>query len=177
MTYIPVGTFLTYTAQVTVYLTTGYTSWQDLIAQLKNDLPNLPGMEELDVSAANGSSSILDPRHFSISLQILNNGVDHGNETDIQSIIDGTIQGYGNAVVSSNITSIKLPDNPEINTGATSNAPPPITPTNSGGILDSLGLSNISTGTKLLTSGTIIIIILIIVVLLLPTNARKLVGG
>lgn len=183
MTYIPVGTILTYTAQVDVYLTHGYNNWENLVAQLRNDLPNLQGMEQLLVSNSSGNSSILDPLHFSVSLEIVNNGIDHGSELDIQSIIDGTIQGYGNGIRGSNITKIKLPDNPDdgspqvIDTGVTSNAPPPSTPNSSPSIFSGFKGFSLSGGSIAGISITVIIVVLIIAVLLLPKNARRLVGG
>lgn len=184
MTYIPVGTYLTYTAQVIPYLTKGYTDWQSLSIALKNDLPNLPGMEELDVEASNGSSSVLSfSGQFSISIQVLNNGVDHSSETDIQAIIDGTIMSYGNSVISSSITQIQLPNNPGqspsiINTGATANAVAPSTPS-SGNILSSLlpsgsSVSSVLGTSGLITGGTILLIVAIFaLILLLPSGFGK----
>lgn len=167
MTYIPVGTRLTYTASFTSLVT----SASEMVAKLKADLPNLQGMEELDVETAEETTNVFSANTF--SLTVLNNGVDHADEHDIQSIIDGTIQGYSSLLnpidlVSSSITKITLPNNPEsdspinINTGAGSNQPAPST---SGFSLSSLLPS---TGTKLLTTGTIIIIAIIALILLLP---------
>lgn len=169
MTYIPVGTLLTYTAQVQIYLTKGYTDWQSLSTQLKSDLPNLPGLEELDVESANGSLNILSPSTFNISIQVLNNGVDHASETDVQSIIDGTIQGYGNGLISSNISQIQLPNNPgqaptTINTGATPAAAPPSTPSS---VPDLSKLLPSISPTATLTSGFVILIIAIVALILL----------
>lgn len=177
MTYIPVGTLLTYTATVQTYLTRGYTTWNTLAAALKNDLQaNLPGEEELDVEASNGTNSVISLSNtFSLSIQVLNNGVDHGSETDIQAIIDGVIQGYGNQVVSSSITNITLPNNPgddinqgqTISTGAISNAPLPQAPTTSSFSLSKLIPTLGTTGT--LTTGLVILIVAIFaLILLLP---------
>jgi hypothetical protein len=180
MTYIPVGTRLTYTAQVSNSIISfhGFNNWETLSNQLKQDLPNLQGMEELDVESASGNNPINLSGNFSVSLAILNNGVDHGDEHDIQSIIDGTIQGYGNQLLSSSITQIKLPNNPDdgtlqvINTGAPSNVPPPSQSNSS--IFSGFSLSG---GSIAGISITLIVIVLIIAVLLLPGNARRLVGG
>lgn len=169
MTYIPVGTRLTYTAAFTSVFTTA----SAMIAKLKNDLPNLQGAEELDVETSEETTNVFAPNTFSIT--ILNNGVDHGSEDDIRSIIDGTIQGYSTLVdpihlVSSSITKITLPNNPDsdtvtpttINTGASSNQAPA---SSSGFSLSSLLPS---TGTKLLGTTTIIIIAIVALILLLP---------
>ena len=183
MTYIPVGTYLTYTATVQPYLTKGFTSWSELASKLSNDLRNeLPGQEELDVTSSNGSNNYLQ-FNFNISLQVLNNGVDHGDENDVKSLIDGVIQGYGNNVVSSSITKIQLPNNPDdgtaevINTGANSNAPPPTNTTSSSsgkGLFSGFSLGGASIAGISITT---IVIVLIIAVLLLPGNARRLIGA
>lgn len=180
MTYIPVGTYLTYTAQVQANLTSGYTSWEQLSAALKNDLPNLPGLEELDVESANGNDNVLSiSGTFSISMQILNNGVDHSSETDVQSIIDGTIHGYGNTVVSSNIASIQLPNNPTpISTGATPNVAAPSTAGSGtiGSLLPSVPAGQSVLGTLLGTTGTltgglvILLVLIVALILLFPSG-------
>jgi hypothetical protein len=182
MTYCPVGTLVTYTATISASLTKGYTSWATLSAQLSNDLRSqLSGLEELDVEASNGSSagssfSSFLSGSFTLSMQVLNNGVDHSDENDIKSIIDGTIQSYGNQIISSSITSVTTPNNPTVNTGAISNASPPTSPS-SGGILSGLSLPSLSGGTIFGISTIIVIIAIVALVLLLPGNARRLVGA
>lgn len=173
MTYIPVGTVLTYTCTYTYNpLTSIYkdNSWSSVAGKLANDLPNLPGMEELDVQNSNGSTSLLSTQE-SLSINVLNNGVDHASETDVQSIIDGTIQGYGYTVIGSNITHIQLPNNPpppnqlSINTGATPNVAAPATASlpNLSNLLPSIS------PTATITSGFVILLIAIVaLILLLP---------
>lgn len=162
--YIPVGTRLTYTAAFKTYDTTAST----IVSMLKNDLPNLQGAEELDVETSDETTNFFSPNTLSIT--ILNNGVDHASEDDIRSIIDGTIQGYSQVeqLVSSSITNIQLPNHPPEATGAGSNQPAPST---SGFSLSSLLPS---TGTKLLTSSTIIIIAIVALIILFPQNFLKL---
>lgn len=176
MTYIPVGSRLTYTCVFQYNLVTRAPDPQALVSKLKNDLPNLDGLEDLEVENAHGGNLGFLSTTQNIELTVLNNGVDHGDENDIKSIIDGTIQNYGVQLVSSNITQIKLPNNPgetqgqTIRTGATSSTPPE-TPS-SGGLSS---LFNFSTGTKLLGTGTIIIIAIVALILLLPGGFAKVV--
>jgi hypothetical protein len=179
MTYIPVGTILTYTAQVNTSLLNGFNgagTLENLLAKLKTELEtNLAGYEEFDVSNAHGNPSFVGPS--SISLNVLNNGVDHGSESDVQSIIDGTLQNMGVPLLSSNITSIHLPNNPVVNTGATSNEPyvnPDGTPKPESSIFSGFSLGG---GTIAGISITVIIIAIVALVLLLPGNARRLVAG
>lgn len=173
MTYIPVGTRLTYTAQIHTSFINIFQTPADVITRLKQDLLNLPGLEELDIE--NSSATALTLGNPTIALILLNNGVDHSSETDIQSIIDGTLQNEGVQVISSNISQIQLPNNPDegngqvINTGAVPAQQAPSTNQNSGG----LSLPNFSTGTKLLTSGTIIIIAIVALILLLPRGFAR----
>lgn len=180
--YIPVGTRLEYTASYRRYSSGIWvgTSWTELASKLKNDLPNLQGMEELDVETSNGSTAILPlpSNNETISLRVLNNGVEHADENDVKSLIDGTIQGYGIQLISSDITNITLPGDRVISTGAQSNAPATIdnSTANSGFNLGSL-FGSIGTGTKLLTSGTIIIIVIMALVLLFPASVLKLMKG
>lgn len=169
MTYIPVGTRLTYTASFTSVFTTA----SAMIAKLKADLPNLPGLEDLEIETSQETTNVFSPNTFSIV--VFNNGVDHADEHDVQSIIDGTIQGYSTLVdpihlVSSSITQINLPDNPTdtVNTGAASNQ---VASSSSGFSLSSLLPS---TGTKLLGTGTIIIIAIIALILLLPGGFARI---
>jgi hypothetical protein len=173
MSYIPVGTLLTYTATIKWSIFNKYSDWNTIAAQLTNDLPNLPGMEELDVQTANGSRNVF-ANTISLIMQVLNNGIDHGDENDIASIINGTIQSYGNELISGNITQIKLPNSPPIDTGANSNAPLPSSSTSTSSIFSGLSLSG---GTIFGLSTTIVIIAIVALVLLLPGNARKLIGG
>lgn len=162
MTYIPVGTRLTYTCSFTSTFTTA----SAMIAKLKNDLPNLPGYEELDIETSEETTHVFAPNTFSIT--VLNNGVDHADEHDVQSIIDGTIQNYSTFydpihLVSSSITKIQQPNEPPEITGAGTNQPKE---KDSG-----FSLSNLfspSTGTKLLGTGALIIIAIIALILLLP---------
>ena len=180
MTYIPVGTRLTYTATYSRYsggLLLGL-GWSDLGSKLKTDLPNLQGQEDLEVENVSGSTSILLGNE-GISLDVLNNGVDHSSETDVQSLIDGTITGYGIQLLSSNITSITLPNNPgdDINqgqtiaTGAVANAPPPTTPSSSSGF--SLSSLLPSAGTKLGAGFILLILGIIALIFLLPGGFAK----
>lgn len=179
MTYIPVGTRLTYTAQINTAFYKIFQTPADIIAKLNTDLKNLPGAEEFDIENSSASAAVFGSP--SISITVLNNGVDHGSETDVQSIIDGTLQAEGVQVISSDITQIQLPNNPlddnsgeVIQTGATPSQLP-ATPNTAGLGLGGLQIPSLSTGTKLLTSGTIIIIAIIALIFLLPGGfARSL---
>lgn len=173
MTYIPVGTILTYTASLNSNLLGGFGgagSLPNLLVQFGNTLKTeLPGAEEFDVEASHGSPSFAGPSQ--ISLDILNNGVDHGSEIDCQAIFDGVLSNMGVSVVSSSITKIQLPNNPgdatvtTIATGAPSNLPPapPVSPS------VPFSLSNLFGTTGTLTSGFVILIVLVVaLILLLP---------
>ena len=184
MSYIPVGTLLTYTATIKYFLTHGYTDWQSLSAALSDQLRNnLPGQEELDVESSGGSTNFLSAS-INLSLQVLNNGVDHGDENDVKSIIDGTIQGLGSQIISSSITKIQLPNNPLddnsnqiIVTGANSNAPAPTNDTSkssSGGLFSGLSLSG---GSIFGLSTTVIIVAIVALILLLPGGFLKIAKG
>jgi hypothetical protein len=180
MSYIPVGTILTYTCKYNA--TTGhlgsvvFTNWSQIVAQLSIDLKNLPGLEELDVQTSDGSNNYISG-DSTFTMTVLDNGVDHGDENDIKGIIDGTIEGYGVTIISSSIPKFQLPNNPEddqsgktIDTGAGSNQPPPSPPLK----LPSLSLSG---GSIAGISITVIIIGIVALILLLPSGFGRALGA
>ena len=170
MAYIPVGTLLTYTATIKWSIFDKLSDWQTIAAQLTTDLRNeLPGAEELDVQSTNGSRNVLS-NTISLTMQVLNNGVDHSDENDIASIINGTIQGYGNTLVSGNITDYKLPNSPTQSTGANSNAPIPSSSASTGSIFSGFSLSG---GSIFGISTVVIVIAIVALILLLPGGFGK----
>lgn len=176
MTYIPVGTILTYNAQISVDYV--LQSLDTIISTLANQLHSeLPGYEEFDVLESANHQAVFG--QSSITLKVLNNGVDHSDENDIASIISGQLQSMGVEVVSSSISSIQLPNNPGekpeiLQTGATQQValPTTVTPSKSSTATSLFSLG--TTGT--ITTGFVIIIIAIVaLIFLLPTGfARSL---
>ena len=178
MSYIPVGTTLVYNAQVSVDFV--LQSLDTIIANLSNQLRSeLPGAEELDVISSSSKQSVFGQSQ--ITLQVLNNGVDHSDENDIASIITGVLQNDGVQVVGSNISSFTLPNNPgddtnqgqTIGTGATQAVALPSTQTSSSSLFSNLKLPSLGT-TGTLTTGFVILIVLIVaLILLLPSGFGK----
>lgn len=184
MSYIPVGTTLTYSATWKFFSGTlglNNVSWQSMAARLSNDLPNLQGQEDLEVSSPNGSTGTLAGTE-SLTIQVYNNGVDHASEFDIASIINGVIQGYGVTVVNGAITAFTLPNNPDdlsndpdnvqagqtVITGAVNAVAPATTASSGNSLLSSLSLGNLSGGSIFGISTTVVILGIVALILLLP---------
>lgn len=185
MTYIPVDARVTYTAQIHTSVFDIFGTLSGVISKLKQDLQyNLPGYEEFDIENSSGTSATFG--NPTISLVVRNAGVDHGSEDDVKSIIDGVLIQEGVTVVSSNITQIQQPLDPQsdnsgqvTSTGALAINAPPSTNNSSpiSTLTSALGLGSLTTGTKLLGTTTIIIIAVVALVLIFPSGFIKLIKG